>query len=42
LIFHQRPSKLYDNFNGLNVMVFDEISNDTQIAPKFKHNPSIS
>jgi hypothetical protein len=27
-------SKLYDNFNSLNLIVFDGISNDTQIASK--------
>jgi hypothetical protein len=30
LIFHQEPSKLYYNFNGLNLIVFDEILNYTQ------------
>jgi hypothetical protein len=42
LIFHQISLKLYDNFNGLNLIVFDEISNDTQIASKLKHNQSIN
>jgi lipopolysaccharide biosynthesis protein len=42
LIFHQRPSKLYNNFNSSNLMDFDGISNDTQIAPKLKHNQSLS
>jgi hypothetical protein len=35
-------SKLHDNFNGLNLMVHDRISNDIQIALNLKHNKSIS
>jgi hypothetical protein len=32
--------KLY-NYNNLNLMTFDEITNDTQITSNFKHNQSI-
>jgi hypothetical protein len=31
-IFHQTSSKLYANFNSLNLMIFDGISNDIQIV----------
>jgi hypothetical protein len=31
-IFHQRLPKLYDNFNSLYLIVFDEISYDVQIV----------
>jgi hypothetical protein len=31
LIFHQRSTKLYDNFNNLNFMALDEKLNYTQI-----------
>jgi hypothetical protein len=34
LIPHQRSLKLDDNYNGLNLLVFDGILNDTQIGPK--------
>jgi hypothetical protein len=42
LIFHQRPSKLYDNHDGLNLVAFDGISNDTQIAWNLNYDWSIS
>jgi hypothetical protein len=38
LIFHQISSKLYNDFKGLNLMVFDKISNDTQTTSNLKHN----
>jgi hypothetical protein len=31
LLFHQESSKLYNNFNCLNLIVSDEILNGTQI-----------
>jgi glutathione peroxidase-family protein len=31
LIFYQELSKLYDNYNNLNLMVLDGITNDNQI-----------
>jgi hypothetical protein len=30
-IFHQTPLKLDDNFNGLNLIAFDGISNNIQL-----------
>jgi hypothetical protein len=34
--------KLYDNFNGLKLMIFDGILNNTEIALKLKHGWSIN
>jgi hypothetical protein len=33
--------KLYNNYNGINLMIFDKISNDTQITSNLKHNQSV-
>jgi hypothetical protein len=42
LIFHQRPSNLYDNFDGFKLMIFDGIAHDAQIASSLKFNKFIN
>jgi hypothetical protein len=42
LIFHQRSSKLHGNFNNLNLIVFNGISNDIKIYENLKYNQFIS